>query len=213
MSHEKQHPFWDFGYHHHHNFGPRAPRGPFGRQQSWFGGPGGGWGDWFGDPPPRAERGGVRYLVLDALSERGRHGYEVIQAIEERSGQTYRPSPGVAYPTLQMLEELGHVRSVDAEGRKVYEITDAGRQELESNRAFVDEFYERSADQSWERYAEDFGDVMRRVGGLMKTFRHAKRRGRLSPSVLSRVLKVLDRAAAEIAEIIGEDTDKQGPRR
>jgi DNA-binding PadR family transcriptional regulator len=201
--------FWEFGRH----FGHRGPRGPFGRgQQAWSGGPGG-WGDWFGDPPPRAERGGVRYLVLDALAERNRHGYEVIQAIEERSGQTYRPSPGVVYPTLQMLDELGHIRSVDAEGRKVYEITDAGRQELQTNRAFVDEFYERSADQSWDRYAEDFGDVMRRVASLMKTFRHAKRRGQLSPSVLARVLKVLDRAAVEIAEIVGEEADKFGQRR
>jgi len=203
--------FWEGNY---RDFGHRGPRGPFGRGQPfWPGSPFSGWGDWFGGPPPRAERGGVRYLVLDAVADRGRHGYEVIQAIEERSGQTYRPSPGVVYPTLQMLEELGHVRSVEAEGRKVYEITEAGRQDLAANRNYVDEFYERSADQSWERYAEDFGDVMRRVASLMKTFRHAKRRGRLSPSVLARVLKILDRAAAEIAELIGEESDPPGPRR
>ena len=52
--------------------------GPRGGAPDWF-------GDWFGGPPPRAERGGVRYLVLDALAERARHGYEVIGAIEERS--------------------------------------------------------------------------------------------------------------------------------
>jgi DNA-binding PadR family transcriptional regulator len=200
--------FWEFDY----RFAPRGPRGPFGRGQvNWHGGPGG-WGDWFGDPPPRAERGGVRYLVLDALAERSRHGYEVIQAIEERSGQTYRPSPGVVYPTLQMLEELGHVRSVEAEGRKVYEITDAGREELKANRGFVDEFYERSADQSWERHAHDLGDVMRRVAVLMKTFKHAKRRGLLTPSVLSRVIKVLDRAVSEIAELFNDESDKSGNR-
>ena len=99
-------------------------RGPFGPPA---GGRGPSWGDWFGSPPPRAERGGVRYLVLDALSERPRHGYEVIQVIEERSGGSYRPSPGVIYPTLQMLEELGHARVVEQDNRKVYEITDAGR--------------------------------------------------------------------------------------
>jgi DNA-binding PadR family transcriptional regulator len=197
---------WDFRF----DFGPRGPggfgrrRGPFARAE---------WGDWFGGPPPRAERGGVRYLVLDALADRARHGYEVIQAIEERSAQTYRPSPGVIYPTLQMLEELGHVRSVEAEGRKVYEITDAGREDLAKNREFVDDFYERSADQSWERYAEDFGDVMRRVASLMKIFRHAKRRGRLAPPVLVRVLKILDRAAAEIEELLGDDPADYGRKR
>jgi Transcriptional regulator PadR-like family len=100
-----------------HVQGRRGPFGPPGR--SPFGGHGAhgpkhpSWGDWFGSPPPRAERGGVRYLVLDALAERPRHGYEVIQVIEERSGGSYRPSPGVIYPTLQMLEELGHARVVE----------------------------------------------------------------------------------------------------
>ncbi|HKQ67967.1 MAG TPA: PadR family transcriptional regulator, partial [Polyangiaceae bacterium] len=163
--------------------------------------------------PPRADRGGVRYLVLDAIAERARHGYEVIQTIEERSGQTYRPSPGVIYPTLTMLEELGHARVAEIDGRKVYEITDRGRADLAENREYVDEFYERFADNSWDRYAEDFGDVMRRVAFLMKTFRHAARRGRLSPAMLARIVKVLDRAAAEITELLGDDADKSTMRR
>src|SRR5499427_9939410 len=110
--------YWEAGYQHH--FGHRGSRGPFGgRGQSfWPGGPPPGFGDWFGGPPPRAERGGVRYLVLDTLAERPRHGYEIIQAIEERSGGAYRPSPGVVYPTLQMLEELGHAQLTSEESRK-----------------------------------------------------------------------------------------------
>src|SRR5688572_13142118 len=71
------------------------------------------WARVMGDPPPRAERGEIRYLVLDAIKERPRHGYEVIQHIEQRTGGSYRPSPGVIYPTLQMLEELGHARVVE----------------------------------------------------------------------------------------------------
>ena len=45
-----------------------------------------------GEPPPRAERGGVRYLVLEAIAEKPRHGYEIIQHIEQRAGGSYRPS-------------------------------------------------------------------------------------------------------------------------
>src|SRR4051794_14383715 len=98
--------------------GPRwfaGPRGPRHRGRGfgggWGGGPGGrgGWPSFMGERPPRAERGGVRYLVLDAVRETPRHGYEIMAAIEERSGGAYRPSPGVVYPTLQMLEEFGHV--------------------------------------------------------------------------------------------------------
>ncbi|XXX81245.1 PadR family transcriptional regulator [Sorangium sp. So ce134] len=155
----------------------------------------------------------MRYLVLDVLAERARHGYEVIQAIEQRSGDTYRPSPGVIYPTLQMLEELGHARVIEAEGRKIYEITDAGREDLKANREYVDEFYERFAESSWERFAEDFGDVMKRIGTLMKMLRHAMRRGRLTPAVLARTVKVLDKAAAEIEELLGEDPEQRTGRR
>src|SRR5262245_1399993 len=88
---------------------PPPPRPPF---PPWF-------FDMFGERPPRAERGEVRLLILDALSDKGRHGYDVIQTIGERSGGTYRPSPGTIYPTLQMLEEMGHVRVVEQDGRKV----------------------------------------------------------------------------------------------
>ncbi|MEO6603307.1 MAG: PadR family transcriptional regulator [Polyangiaceae bacterium] len=184
--------------------GPFGPRGPFGA-----GGPGAGrqpsWGDWFGSPPPRAERGGVRYLVLDALSERPRHGYEVIQVIEERSGGSYRPSPGVIYPTLQMLEELGHARVVEQDNRKVYEVTDAGRADLQEHRDEVSDFYERFEDDSWESYVENFGDIMKRVGRLFKTLKRAGRHGSLSPKILKRVGEVIDKAASEIEAIFEEE--------
>src|SRR4051794_20934907 len=77
------------------------------------------WAEFFNEPTPRAERGEVRYLVLDALAAAPRHGYEIMQFIEQRSGGSYRPSPGVVYPTLQLLEELEHARGVDREGRKI----------------------------------------------------------------------------------------------
>jgi hypothetical protein len=77
----------------------------------------------------------------------------------------------------------------------------------------VNEFYERFAERSWERYVEDFGDVMKRVGSLMTTLRRAMRRGRLTPSLLARIAKVLDDAATEIERVIGEDSDKPGRRR
>src|ERR1700679_2835346 len=87
----------------------------------------------FGGPPPRADRGVVRYLILDAIAKQPRHGYEIIQAIEERSAGTYRPSPGVVYPTLQMLEELAHARVEEHDARKVYAITSDGKRDLEGH--------------------------------------------------------------------------------
>ncbi|HEY4103582.1 MAG TPA: PadR family transcriptional regulator [Polyangiaceae bacterium] len=199
--------FWSHAHGHAHFQGRRGPFGPHGRPP--FGGHPGSrhssWGDWFGSPPPRAERGGVRYLVLDALAERPRHGYEVIQVIEERSGGSYRPSPGVIYPTLQMLEELGHARVVEQDNRKVYEITDTGRADLDVHREEVSDFYERFAEESWESYVEDFGDIMKRLGRLFKTFRRAGRRGSLAPKTMKRIGEIIDNAVRDIEAALDEE--------
>jgi DNA-binding PadR family transcriptional regulator len=161
-----------------------------------------------GDPPPRAERGGVRFLVLEAIASQPRHGYEIIQHIEQRAGGAYRPSPGVIYPTLQMLEELEHARVVEQDGRKVYAITDAGKADLETNRGTVDEFYARfTEDQPWESYAEDFAELMKRVGRLMTTFRKGAHRGRMSPATMRTIRVALDEALRKIDDVLN------GPQR
>ncbi|MGO9828926.1 MAG: PadR family transcriptional regulator [Myxococcaceae bacterium] len=160
----------------------------------------------FGGPPPRADRGAVRYLVLDAIEKQARHGYEIMQAIEERSGRTYRPSPGVIYPTLQLLEELGHARVEEQEGRKVYAITADGKRDLEEHRDEVKDFYERSGAGSWEEYAEELGDLIKHATRLFKVFRHSARHGRLSPVTMKKVRGVLDEAMAKIEALV--DTDR-----
>jgi DNA-binding PadR family transcriptional regulator len=161
--------------------------------------------DFFGGPPPRADRGAVRYLVLDAIEKQARHGYEIMQAIEERSGRTYRPSPGVIYPTLQLLEELGHARVEEREGRKTYAITADGKRDLEEHRDEVDEFYDRSGAGSWEQYAEELGDLIKHATRLFKVFRHSARRGRLTPAMMKKVRAVLDEALAKIEALVETD--------
>jgi DNA-binding PadR family transcriptional regulator len=207
--HGREHRHHDHPHHHHPHHFAGGRRGGFGgRGGPWGGGGrGGGPAEWFGDffgPPPRADRGGVRYLVLDAIAERARHGYEVISAIEERSGGTYRPSPGVVYPTLQMLEELGHARVVEEESRKVYAITDEGRRDLAEHRDEVDDFYDRSAEHDWERQLESFRDLKRQAAGLFRSFKRAARRGRFTPEVQTKVVAVLHEALERIEAILRE---------
>ena len=87
--------------------------------------------DWRGwEPPPERlfEKGDFKYVVLHLLDEKPRHGYDIIRALEDRMRGRYRPSPGSVYPTLQMLEDMGHIRSQEGGERKVYELTDAGRE-------------------------------------------------------------------------------------
>jgi DNA-binding PadR family transcriptional regulator len=80
----------------------------------------------------------LQLIILALLSERPSHGYEIIKAVEERSGGFYVPSPGVIYPALTYLEEIGHV-TVEPDGtKKLYQITASGQQHLEQNRSSVD---------------------------------------------------------------------------
>jgi DNA-binding PadR family transcriptional regulator len=173
--------------------------GPFGRP-SRQGRPD--FSDLFGGPPPRADRGVVRYLILDAITQQPRHGYEIIQAIEERSAGTYRPSPGVVYPTLQMLEELGHTRVEEREARKVYAITAEGKRDLVEHAEDVHEFYENAGDGSWEDIAEDLRDLTGRAGRMFKAIGRSARRGRLTPLAVKRLRVVLDEAIAKIEAIV-----------
>jgi DNA-binding PadR family transcriptional regulator len=78
----------------------------------------------------RAKRGDVRSAILALLGEKPMHGYEMIQELEERSGGRWRPSAGSIYPTLQLLEDEGLVRAQEVEGKRVFDLTDAGRERL-----------------------------------------------------------------------------------
>jgi len=100
--------------------------GPFGDRP--FGPGGGPWGRGRG----RARRGDVRLALLRLLAEEPRNGYQLMQTIEERSDGRWRPSPGSVYPTLAQLEDEGLVRSTEADGARHFEITDAGREHLET---------------------------------------------------------------------------------
>lgn len=82
-------------------------------------------------PGGRIRRGDIKIHVLRSLKDEPRHGYEIMDALERESGG-YRPSPGSIYPTLQMLEEGGFVTGEQVDGKKVYTITDKGREVLEA---------------------------------------------------------------------------------
>ncbi len=94
------------------------------------------------------ERGDLKYVILDQLKDKPAHGYELIKALEERFGGFYAPSPGAIYPTLQMLEDMGYVSSVQEDGRKIYSITDAGRTFMTERRPQVDEVFSRMKERS-----------------------------------------------------------------
>ena len=76
--------------------------------------------------PKLKVRGNFKYLVLYILKEKPLHGYEIIQRIKELVGGGYEPSPGIIYPTLQLLEDMDYIVSEKIERKNVYHITDQG---------------------------------------------------------------------------------------
>jgi DNA-binding PadR family transcriptional regulator len=150
----------------------------------------------------RAGKGDLKYVILDLLQERPAHGYELIRALEERFRGFYSPSPGSVYPTLQLLEDLGYVRSDQQNGKKVYSITDEGRKFLEENRQSVDDIWGR-AGEGWDpELAAEVREIGREVKGIGRMFGGEMRAGRIDREKLRRIREVVVRAAREIEEIL-----------
>ncbi|MEP6690554.1 MAG: PadR family transcriptional regulator [Gemmatimonadaceae bacterium] len=147
------------------------------------------------------EQGDLKYVILQLLEEKPRHGYEVIKELEDRFGGTYSPSPGTVYPTLTMLEDLSYARATPEEGgKKIYEITDAGRAYLAENRGTVDDIFERIARFGASFFTEDMRGVHRAFGELAKTtFGSASHHNR-SADRLGKIREILERATKEMEE-------------
>jgi DNA-binding PadR family transcriptional regulator len=150
------------------------------------------------------EQGDLRYVVLRLLEEKPRHGYEIIKALEERFNGAYAPSPGVVYPTLQLLDDLGYARVLPgAEGKKVYEITDAGRAYLAENRETVDSIFDRISRLVGHFLDEPMTSVHGAVRRAAKATYVRASDAVADPAALARIVAILDRAAAEI-EALGQ---------
>jgi DNA-binding PadR family transcriptional regulator len=85
------------------------------------------------------QKGDMKYVILDLLRDKPRHGYEVIRELEEMSHGFYTPSPGVVYPTLQMLEEMGYAEAAERDGKKIYTVTEEGLRFLDERKDSADE--------------------------------------------------------------------------
>ena len=121
--------------------------GPFDFDFDFDGAPGrAGWGGGRrGRTSKRMFSGGeLRLVLLKLIADQPRHGYELIKAIEDMTGGEYAPSPGVVYPTLTMLEDMGHIAEKKSkDSKKVFEATADGRTHLDENSDEVDELIER----------------------------------------------------------------------
>ncbi|PZO91532.1 MAG: PadR family transcriptional regulator [Sphingomonas sanxanigenens] len=113
------------------------------------------------------EGGELRHVLLKLIGEQPRHGYDLIREIEQLTSGAYAPSPGVIYPTLTLLQDMGLIDEEKSEGaRKLFAITAEGRTHLAEHEAEIAALFERLAALGAWRERTDGGPVRRAMGNL-----------------------------------------------
>jgi DNA-binding PadR family transcriptional regulator len=145
------------------------------------------------------QRGDIRTAVLAILAEEPGHGYDVIQRLEEKTSGAWRPSPGSVYPTLQLLEDEGLTRSSERDGKRVYEITDQGREQAAQR-------VEEAGGTPWEiagRNDTGAGELRNALRQLLIASKQVGASG--NQQQVERMLEILKRARKEIYTMLAED--------
>jgi DNA-binding PadR family transcriptional regulator len=181
--------FDDHVRHSHGGFG----HGPFHHWRSRSSG--------YGDREGRMFDGGeLRLAILALVAEKPRYGYEIIKELGERVGGDYSPSPGVVYPTLTMLEEMGYASaSQDPQGRKLYTVTAEGEKVLGENKAQIDAIFERFGDS--DSRGAGFISVKRAMLNLRSALQLRLRGRAATPEQIQAIVDALDAAAKTIERV------------
>jgi DNA-binding PadR family transcriptional regulator len=183
------------GRHRHRGYGPFSRGGPGGFP---FGGLGPGGSPWRGR---KARRGDIRSAALLLLLEEPRNGYQIMQEVEERSGGLWSPSPGSVYPALQQLEDEGLIRAEEIDGRKLYRLTDSGREQVE----------QRDADRPppWDEIGGELGDERMQLAQALRAVAAAAsqviRTG--NDAQIGKAQKILGGARRDLYRVLAEDDD------
>lgn len=173
--HSHRHLQMRLGHHHGRDFGSRGPK--------------------------MFEAGALRYIVLQMIAEQPRHGYEIIKDIEQRTGGGYAPSPGVIYPLLSMLEDLGHVVVTQDSNKKLHTITPEGQAFLDENRGFVKAIFARMSRSGRERGEHCGRDIKHSLHALKATVVSRVRGESLSAEQLQKIQAILERAADDVQKV------------
>jgi len=191
-----------------HRNGHRGRRGK-GFPEALFAMQFGGWrgGDFSGHRGRKRRRrvfdsGELRLVLLKLIADESRHGYDLIRAIEELTGGAYTPSPGIIYPTLNLLEDSGLIDQVETEGsRKAFTITDAGSAELEEKLAEVEALFTRLSHMGEREQKFETGSVRRALGNLFAVLSHRSSRDDANDELAQKVTEILDDAAQRIERL------------
>jgi DNA-binding PadR family transcriptional regulator len=168
-----------------------------------FGGPDG-WSEGRGGPRRRMFDGGeLRLVLLRLIGDQPRHGYDLIRAIEERTGGAYAPSPGVVYPTLTMLGDMGQIEEQAGEGgnRKVFTTTEEGRRVLVEKEEEVSALMARLDAIGAMRERTDGASIRRAMHNLKNVLRNRLASEDVPAEILHEAVALIDEAARKIERL------------
>ena len=179
-----------------------GPKGGWGRGWGWD-------GDW-GDGHGRGRRGRrrmfdsgeLRLVLLKLIADQPRHGYDLIRAIEEMTHGAYAPSPGVVYPTLTMLQDMGLIEETKGEGaRKAFAVTDEGRAHLAEKEEEIAALFERLEGLGSDQRMAGGAPIKRAIGNLLSALWHRATREDVDEQTLHDIAAILDEAAQKIERL------------
>ena len=178
------------------------------------GGFGGGWGGWGGDEwgggggrgrggrRRMFDSGELRLVLLKLIADQPRHGYDLIRAIEELTHGAYAPSPGVVYPTLTMLQDMGLIEEAPGEGsRKAFQITAEGTAHLAEKAEEIEGLFERLEEVGGDQRKAGGAPIRRAVGNLLSALWHRATREDMDEARLHEIAAILDEAAQKIERL------------
>ena len=183
-------------------FGPGG--GGWGSEWSNWGGGGGGGGARGRGGPRRGmfKPGELRLVLLKLIADQPRHGYDLIQSIEEMTHGSYAPSPGVIYPTLTMLQDMGFIEERATEGtRKAFSVTAEGSAHLQERQEEVAALIDRLTQHGDRERRAGGAPISRAVGNLLSALWHRVQRDGVDDDTLHRIAEILDEAARKVERL------------
>ncbi len=146
--------------------------------------------------------GELRLVLLRLIADEPRHGYDLIREIEARAGGGYAPSPGVVYPTLTLLDEMGLIAEQQSEGtKKRFAVTEAGERQLYDERVAVEALFARLAELGARRERTDGAPIRRAMGNLRAVLGNRLSGDEVDLDTLHAVAALIDEAAQKIERL------------
>ena len=148
------------------------------------------------------ESGELRLVLLKLIADEPRHGYDLIRAIEDLTGGEYAPSPGVVYPTLTLLQDMGLIEEAPGEGpRKPFQVTDEGRAHLEEKADEIEALFDRLREFAPKESHHGGATIGRGIQNLMAAVRNRVSRVGWDEELTHEITSILDEAAQRIERL------------